>query len=223
MVRDTGALSTAPGPSYTGRVIERERALLFFDDQYLDRRENLERRVGRPSRVEEGSFRDPLRTIRIYSSASESEHARLLSEPELGEGSLLLHELRRDGFVYLEPPGGPGSLTTRRLYLRGAEVAINVQAPHGRVRVQVTDGSNRPLAGYSLEECVPFTGDATAWQPRWREGRTVAALQDQVIHLELELSNGRLFAIRGDLPSVTSVEYRRWLSTGEQPTAMLEA
>ena len=60
MVRDTGALSTAPGPSYTGRVIERERALLFFDDQYLDRRENLERRVGRPRRVEEGSFRDPL-------------------------------------------------------------------------------------------------------------------------------------------------------------------
>ena len=41
-------------------MIERERALLFFDDQYLDRRENLERRVGRPTRIEEGSFRDPL-------------------------------------------------------------------------------------------------------------------------------------------------------------------
>ena len=162
-------------------------------------------------------------TIRIYSSASESEHAQLLSEPELGQGSLLLHELRRDGFVYLEPPGGPGSLTTRRLYLRGAEVAINVQAPHGVVRAQVTDGSNQPLAGYSFDECVPFTGDDTAWQPRWREGRTVAALQGQVIHLELELFNGRLFALRGDLLSVTSVEYRRWLATGEQPTAMLEA
>ena len=44
-----------------------------------------------------------------------------------------------------------------------------------------------------------------------------------MIHLELELFNGRLFALRGDLLSVTSVEYRRWLATGEQPTAMLEA
>ena len=51
----------------------------------------------------------------------------------------------------------------------------------------------------------------------------MAALQGQVIHLELELFNGRLFALRGDLLSVTSVEYRRWLATGEQPTAMLEA
>ena len=33
--------------------------LLFFDDQYLDRRENLDRRLGQPIPVPEGSYRDP--------------------------------------------------------------------------------------------------------------------------------------------------------------------
>ena len=36
-----------------------ERALLFFDDQYLDRRENLDRRLGQPVPVPEGTWRDP--------------------------------------------------------------------------------------------------------------------------------------------------------------------
>ncbi len=35
------------------------RALLFFDDQYLDRRDNLDRRLGQPVPVPEGSYRDP--------------------------------------------------------------------------------------------------------------------------------------------------------------------
>ena len=37
----------------------RERALLFFDDQYLDRRDNLDRRLGQPVPVPEGTWRDP--------------------------------------------------------------------------------------------------------------------------------------------------------------------
>ena len=39
--------------------MQAERALLFFDDQYLDRRENLDRRLGQPIPVPEGSYRDP--------------------------------------------------------------------------------------------------------------------------------------------------------------------
>ena len=40
-------------------LMQAERALLFFDDQYLDRRENLDRRLGQPIPVPEGSYRDP--------------------------------------------------------------------------------------------------------------------------------------------------------------------
>ena len=161
--------------------------------------------------------------IRIYSSASEGEHAQVLSDPLRGEGSLLLHELRLDGFVYLEPAGGPGSLTTRPLYLRGDGVAINVEAPHGRLRVQVTDASCQPLAGYGYDDCAGFTGDAHAWQPVWRDGRTLGSLTGQVIRLEVELFNGRLYALRGDLVPVPPAGVRSWADTGAEPGALLEA
>lgn len=160
--------------------------------------------------------------IRIYSSASEGEHAQVLSEPQRGEGSLLLHELRLDGFVYLEPPGGPGSLTTRPLYLRGDRLTINVQTPHGRLRLQVTDPDSRPLDGYTYEDCTGFTGDAHAWEPVWRGGRTIGALAGRVLRLEAELYNGRLYALRGDLQAVTPSGLRAWKETGAVPTTLQE-
>ena len=161
--------------------------------------------------------------IRIYSSASQGEHAQVLADPQRGEGSLLLHELRLDGFVYLEPGGGPGSLTTRPLYLRGDRLAVNAQAPHGRLRLQVTDSQCRPLAGYGYADCGGFTGDSCAWEPVWRGGRTIGALAGQVIRLEAELFNGRLYALRGDLLPATPSGVRAWTETGAAPTPLLEA
>ena len=161
--------------------------------------------------------------IRIYSSSSEGEHAQRLSEPERGEGCLLLHELRLDGFVYLEPAGGPGSLTTRPLYLRGDRLTINVQAPQGRLRVQVTGPDCRPLDGYTYEDCASFTGDAHAWEPVWSGGRTIGALAGQVIRLEVEMFNGRLYALRGDLRPTSPAGLRSWIDTGAAPATLQEA
>ena len=161
--------------------------------------------------------------IRIYSSSSEGEHAQRLSEPERGEGCLLLHELRLDGFVYLEPAGGPGSLTTRPLYLRGDRLTINAQTPQGRLRVQVTGPDCRPLDGYTYEDCAGFTGDAHAWEPVWSGGRTIGALTGQVIRLEVELFNGRLYALRGDLRPTSPAGLRSWIDTGAAPATLQEA
>ena len=161
--------------------------------------------------------------IRIYSSASQGEHAQVLADPQRGEGCLLLHELRLDGFVYLEPPAGPGALTTRPLHLRGDRLTVNVQAPHGLLRLQVTDSQCRPLAGYGYADCAGFTGDAQAWEPVWRGGRTIGALAGQVIRLEAELFNGRLYALRGDLLPASPSGVRAWTETGAAPTPLLEA
>ena len=138
-------------------------------------------------------------TIRIYSSASEGEHAQVFTQPERGEGSLLLHELRQDGFTYLESAGGPGWLTTRLLFVDGDRLEINIQVPHGTARLQVTPMAGEPLDGYGFADSVPFTGDEISWQPVWQGGRSIGALAGQVVRLEMELFNGRIYAIRGDL------------------------
>ena len=137
--------------------------------------------------------------IRIYSSASEGEHAQVLSEPERGEGRLLLHELRKDGFNYLESLGGPGWLTTRLLQITGSLLSINIHVPHGSARVQVSSVSGEPLDGYKFSDCIAFTGDNLTWEPIWKGGNSIGSLSGQVVRLELELFNGRVFSFRGDL------------------------
>ena len=83
--------------------------------------------------------------------------------------------------------------------------------------------AGRPLDGYTYDDCAAFTGDAHAWEPVWNGGRTIGALTGQVIRLEVELFNGRLYALRGDLRPTSPHGLRTWKETGEPPATLQEA
>ena len=138
----------------------------------------------------------------IYASASIHEHGRLSK----GSGSIVTYLLRRDGFVYLESGGGVGIVGTRALYWKGGEVELNVQSPGGTARAQVTDPAGAPLAGYEFAQCEPFSGDSTAWVPRWKGGKLLAAHRGRAIRIEVELNNARLYALRGDMVRLVAAE-----------------
>ena len=160
--------------------------------------------------------------IRIYSSASKGEHAQLIGRPDLGEGAILLHELRLDGFSYFEPPGGPGSFTTRVFYFHGEKLSLNVQAPNGEVRVQITENDGQPCEGYTFEDCLPFKGDDLFWEPKWRNGATVSAFSGKAVRLEVQLYNGRIYAIRGDFDVIHAGEYKQLTEHGNRPKPIYE-
>lgn len=155
--------------------------------------------------------------LRIYSSSSRGEHAQFRGEERPGQSALLLHTVRRDGFVYLRPPGGTGDLVTKWLFWVAGEPELNVSAPYGQVLVQMTDQDFEPIAGFRFEDCIPFSGDSTCWTPRWRDDRRVANLGNRIVHLAVRIANGRLFAIRGDFQLVTVVEANRFLHAGVRP------
>ena len=159
-------------------------------------------------------------TIRIYSSASRGEHAQVLADTENRQGAILLHTLRRDGFVYLEPAGGTGELITRLLVWKGGELHLNVTAPRGQALAQIMDLEGRPIEGYRYEDCLPFTGDSMDWTPRWRHGLKLDALRDRVLRLGVRLANGRLYAVRGRLEFKTIIEARAYAQSGERSTPM---
>ena len=141
-------------------------------------------------------------TIRLYSSASKGEHRQFPPDPAMREGAILLHTMRRDGFVYLEPPGGTGELVTRILKWGSGEPELNVSTPFGEVRAQVFGERGEPLEGYGYEDSAPFQGDSISWSPQWREGRQAGALGGQRVRLGVKLVNGRLYAVRGDFEIV---------------------
>jgi hypothetical protein len=75
--------------------------------------------------------------------------------------------------------------------------------------VQVTDQTGKPLPGYQFSDCLPLTGDNTAWTPRWRRGNTLAQQAQGSLRVEVELQNARLFALRGDfVPMIGAEAYR---------------
>ncbi len=144
-------------------------------------------------------------SLRFYASTSRHEHGHCPPD----DGYIVAYELRRDGFVYLESDGGVGLVATRMLHWRGGELELNVQAPAGWVRVQVTDPHGTVLTGYSFEECEVLHADKPAWCPVWKDGKTMAALADQMIRVEIQLENARLYAVRGDYLTCSLADLHR--------------
>ena len=156
-------------------------------------------------------------TLRIYSSASKGEHAQFRADPSSGQGSILLHELRKDGFVYLEPPGGTGEFTTKWILWGGGEASINVDAPDGEILVQVTDHLGNQIEGYTYADCEAFHGDSIGWTPAWRDGKNLSALAGRVIKLGVRVANGRVYALRGDYRFITMPQARNYIQNGKEP------
>ena len=138
--------------------------------------------------------------LRFYSAGYRIEHGpgpEILEPLSKGESfsAMIQHTLRKDGFCWLEPVGENGELWTRGLIPQDDELTINVQAPEGEVRVQLTDETRRPLEGFSFEECVPIKGDHFSAKPRWKNA-TLKKVIGRWCRLEFHLRAARLYAFR---------------------------
>lgn len=137
--------------------------------------------------------------IYIYSVGALQDHSKGGIPPSYPSGeALLLHTLRHDGFVYLEPVGGWGQFTTRTLVPNSGELTINYQAPLGQVLVQITDSKRKPLPGYSFADCLPLQGDKIKGEVHWKKHKDLSDLVGKPIHLEFRLFDARIYAIRLD-------------------------
>jgi len=126
--------------------------------------------------------------------------------------------LRRDEFVYLQGEDPAGRIGTRSLYWRGGEAELNAEClDAGQVRAQATDIDGKPLDGYRFEDCVPLTGDNTAWTPTWKSGKSLSQQSGKLLRLEVELTAARLYAMRGDFVPLIAGEAWRYRDEGLVP------
>jgi hypothetical protein len=142
----------------------------------------------------------------IYAIAALVEHAYNCEGVPID--AILPGRLRKDGFVGLKPATArAGELTTALLCLRGSELALNIRAPFGGCRVQVTDFECKPLPGYSYDDCEEIRGDHLSYTPQFREHRDLAAAREmlpkhgwgaQRVRIQIRLEQAELFSISGD-------------------------
>jgi len=152
-------------------------------------------------------------SLRLYAGLCMLEHGHC----DLSDGYLGAYSLRRDGFMFLESAGGAGRIGTRTLMWGTGGGEINVNATGGYMKVQATEPSGAPIDGYTYDDSDEFKGDDTAWQPKWKKGKTLAALAGRPIRLEVELYNARLYAIRGDFFLIRAAEVVDLQNNGVMP------
>lgn len=146
-------------------------------------------------------FVDDNDVIRFYSGGSKAEH---FQNQELVDAALMLHTLRLDGFMYLATPSGKGSLRTKEFRIKGDTLKINVKTPFGGVRAQILDEKRQPMEGFTFEDCEIFVGDSLQWSPNW-DGKCFGdAISNKRRQLEIQITTGELYAIRGDFKMLTT-------------------
>jgi len=130
----------------------------------------------------------------VYCLATAHDHGF----PDPRREYLVVCPFRRDGFAWLEPVGGWGTVLTRTLVPTGGSCRLNFLAPAGAVLVQAATPNREPIPGYTFDDSLPLRGDRTAAPVRWKKHRDLSGLAGRPIRLELRLRDARLYAIRLD-------------------------
>jgi len=109
-------------------------------------------------------------------------------------GSTGLATLRRDGFASLDAGPRPGTLTTVPVQFAGRYPFVNVADAQGELRAEVLDAAGRPIAPFTLDNCVPVQVDSTRRRLTWNGGNDLAALAGKPVRFRFRLTNGQLYA-----------------------------
>jgi hypothetical protein len=107
-----------------------------------------------------------------WAGPKELPHEEARSPADHVKFGLGVASLRFEGLASLDAvTPRPGRIVTRPLEFVGSTLQINARVRRGgSIKVAVADASGRPLAGYSFDECVPFTGDAVRHEVCWTGG-----------------------------------------------------
>ncbi len=135
--------------------------------------------------------------LNLYSLGASRDHG-MHGQPGYTEG-MLLHQLRADGFAFLEPIGGMGQITTRVVVPRSGALRLNFEAPAGEVRVQLTARNGECLKGFSFEDCVPLRGDARRKKVTWKGSGSVKSVLGKPLRIEINMNDARLYALHWDV------------------------
>ncbi len=161
--------------------------------------------------------------ILLYTAESELEHGPAFRNP--GSGRIFVYKLRGDGFISLssEDNEKESVLATREKIWNGGELSVNLRAEGATLAVFYADdyntlAFNKPYPGMTHEDCIEFSGDSTAWTPKYKSGKSFEELYGKTVIFELKMRSGEVFSIFGDFTDIYNTQaarYRRW---GTMPT-----
>ena len=113
------------------------------------------------------------------------------------KGGIYLARQRVDGFVSMDGGYTGGVFTTKPLTFTGNRLHLNLDTRGaGCARVALLDREGKPLAGFTIEQCDVINADDTDHVVRWKNQPDVGKLEGQVVCVQVEMRNTKLYAIQ---------------------------
>ncbi len=112
--------------------------------------------------------------------------------------ALRRYVLRLDGFVSVNAPMDGGEIITKSLVFQGSKLVLNFStSAAGDIKVEIRDENDKPIPGYTLEECSEIFGDTVNRTVHWKnKGTNVASLQGKKIKLRFVIRDGDLYSLK---------------------------
>lgn len=126
-------------------------------------------------------------------------------------GAIGLALLRIDGFASLMAGERTGVVVTKPMRWPKADLYVNVDPRRdllshpgfcsGEVRIEARDAANKPVKGFTFDECTPLTGN-TINQPdacgrvEWKGNKSLRRLAGRQVRLAFQLRDAHLFSFR---------------------------
>ncbi len=95
--------------------------------------------------------------------------------------------------AHVEPVDTEGEFTTHPLVSEGSRLWINARTEAGgSIRVELQDPEGNVFPGFSLDDCIPFSGNKVKKEMRWKRAR-VEEINWRVVRLRFVLNRAQLF------------------------------
>ncbi len=109
-------------------------------------------------------------------------------------------EYRKDGFVAIHAGEMGGELLTKPIQLGklAERLVLNFKTngKTGTIRVGLETPAGKPIDGYSIQDCVPLTGDAISQHVAWNDDADTSTLKGQTVRLRFKMENADLYSLQ---------------------------
>lgn len=108
-------------------------------------------------------------------------------------GAVGLAKLRRDGFASMRSRFPGAALLTRPVRFSGGRLFVNANTAGSELRAEIVGPDGKAIAGFGMADCVPFLGNSTCTEIRWKAA-DLSTLRGQTVRGHFQQDRGDLYS-----------------------------
>ncbi len=137
-------------------------------------------------------------SIYQYGTGYRTTHGDNKGRIENTDGVIILHKQRIDGFLSVDASEAEcGILALKPVLFNGSRLLLNYcTSIRGNVKVGVYDENNKPISGFTFDECNPLDGNNTGEEVTWKDGKDIGKLRDSKIRIRIKGLYSKIYSIK---------------------------